>query len=339
MKKEERLHHLFGDIDDDLVADAARKPIRKAVWMPLVAAAACVALSVGLWQGGLFDPTAIPVEPDKGTSTTVSTVEPTTTVNPTTNASTTTANPTEPSKTDPTKTTAPSKTTKPPTNTEPTKTTASSKTETTKTTTEPYILVGGEDDSNPFLSDSIPSLKDRLVSQALEEKMEEYRDVNAVFRVAVFWEYTVEDDNELDNFVKANEEYQSLQKQYEEAVKARREASKRCKEYEGYPYDDPRVIAARDALIKAETKVQEIHSKQNKLRQELFEKYIDMLEKERISYAAKYSKIEPVIGCGPHGTGYYMELTADAINELADRGGYMFLLASEKIDLSKPVED
>lgn len=58
MTKEERLHHLFGDIDDELVADATRKPVRKAVWVPLVAAAACVALTVGLWQGGVFAPTA-----------------------------------------------------------------------------------------------------------------------------------------------------------------------------------------------------------------------------------------------------------------------------------------
>ncbi len=71
MKKEERLHRLFGDIDDELVADAARKPIRKAVWVPAVAAAACVALAVGLWQGGVFDPAPIPVEtPDEGASVT-----------------------------------------------------------------------------------------------------------------------------------------------------------------------------------------------------------------------------------------------------------------------------
>ncbi len=41
--------------------------IRKAVWVPAVAAAACVALAVGLWQGGVFDPAPIPVEtPDEG---------------------------------------------------------------------------------------------------------------------------------------------------------------------------------------------------------------------------------------------------------------------------------
>lgn len=49
MKKEERLHRLFGEIDDDLVADAAAKPIPLKVWLPrITAAVAAVALTVGL---------------------------------------------------------------------------------------------------------------------------------------------------------------------------------------------------------------------------------------------------------------------------------------------------
>lgn len=49
MKKEERLHRLFGDIDDDLVADAAHRVVPLKVWLPRVTAiAAAVALTVGL---------------------------------------------------------------------------------------------------------------------------------------------------------------------------------------------------------------------------------------------------------------------------------------------------
>ena len=49
MKKEEKLNRLFGEIDDDLVADAAYRPIPIKVWLPRVAAAvAAVALTVGL---------------------------------------------------------------------------------------------------------------------------------------------------------------------------------------------------------------------------------------------------------------------------------------------------
>ncbi len=49
MKKEERLHRLLGDIDDDLVAEATTHTIPLRLWLPRVsAAAAAVALAVGL---------------------------------------------------------------------------------------------------------------------------------------------------------------------------------------------------------------------------------------------------------------------------------------------------
>ncbi|MBQ9841966.1 MAG: hypothetical protein IJO42_02525 [Clostridia bacterium] len=270
MNKEERLHRLFGDIDDELVADAARKPIRKAVWVPAVAAAACVALTVGLWQGGVFDPAPIPVEtPDEGATT-------------------------------------------------------------TGETTEPYILVGGEEDSSSLSNSSIPSLNDRLVSPALEAKMKEYRDVNAVFQVVVFSAITVEDEDECDNFVEADKEYQSLLKQYKEAKKAEKKASDRLHESR-VNNDDPEIQAVLlEEYLKAEEVFNDLSHKRHMLREELWEKYYDTIEKERISYAAKYSKTEPIYGYGRFGTGYYMELTADAINELADRGGYDFNLAGEK---------
>lgn len=48
MTREERLHRLFGNVDDDLVADAARRPLSRMVWVPVSVAAAAVALTVGL---------------------------------------------------------------------------------------------------------------------------------------------------------------------------------------------------------------------------------------------------------------------------------------------------
>lgn len=49
MKKEERMHRLFGNIDDDLVTQAIPRPINLRVWIPrIVAAAAVIALTVGL---------------------------------------------------------------------------------------------------------------------------------------------------------------------------------------------------------------------------------------------------------------------------------------------------
>ena len=241
--------------------------VRKAVWVPAVAAAASVALAVGLWQGGVFAP-------------------------------------------------AP-----------------------TGETTEPYILVGGEEDSSSLSDDRIPTLNDRLVSPALEAKMKEYRDVNAVFQVVVFSAITVEDEDECDNFVEADKEYQALLKQYKEAKKAEKKASDRLHESR-VNNDDPEIQAVLlEEYLKAEEVFNDLSHKRHMLREELWEKYYDTIEKERISYAAKYSKTEPIYGYGRFGTGYYMELTADAINELSNRGGYDFNLAGEKEDLSECVDE
>ena len=68
MKKEERLNRLFGDIDDDLVADAAPSPIPLKVWLPRVtASAAAVALVVGL---ALIHPWITEEQPLRNTATT-----------------------------------------------------------------------------------------------------------------------------------------------------------------------------------------------------------------------------------------------------------------------------
>ena len=71
MKKEERLHRLFGEIDDDLVADAATKPISFKVWLPRVTAAvAAVALVAGIL---LTQPWASDKPPIQNDGTTVTT--------------------------------------------------------------------------------------------------------------------------------------------------------------------------------------------------------------------------------------------------------------------------
>ena len=159
MNKEERLHRLFGDIDDELVADAARKPIRKAVWVPAVAAAACVALTVGLWQGGVFDPAPIPVETPDVSSTTAEATEPSKKTEP----SKTTAKHTDPSKTEPTKTTEPSKTTKP-------------------------IIINGKkvvfaDESSGFIPNSRPN--GGYLHGTVKEKMEQYKGQDVLYAVIV----------------------------------------------------------------------------------------------------------------------------------------------------------
>lgn len=72
MKKEERLGRLFGEIDDDLVAGAANRPIPIKVWLPRVTAAvAAVALTAGLAVAQPWANAKPPVEDGETTITTV----------------------------------------------------------------------------------------------------------------------------------------------------------------------------------------------------------------------------------------------------------------------------
>lgn len=276
---------------------------------PLTAAAACAAvLGVALYLGG-NTPDDLPVLPPVGNEDTTTTTE-------VTEATDSTAKPT-------TKDTTTTTTAKP--------TTTTTAEKTTTTTTAPYILVGGEDDYEGSPSENIPSLKDRLVSPALEEKMKEYRDVNAVYQVVIFFKLCMEDEDAIDKLIEADEEYQSLEKQYKEARKALKEANKREDDCE-YPYDDPRKAALTQERIDAEKKKCEISCEMGDLRHELFKKFVKNLKQERFEYAAQFSKTEPIKDyCqgGDGSYGCYMELTADAINELIDRGGYDLFLASK----------
>ena len=277
---------------------------------PVTAAAACVAvLGVALYLGG-NTPDDLPVLPPVGNEDTTTEV---------TESTTTTTERAEKTTSKATATTV-----------KPTTTTVKPTT-TTTTTTAPYILVGGEDDYEGSQSENIPSLKDRLVSPALEEKMKEYHDVNAVYQVVIFFKLCMEDEDAIDKLIEADEEYQSIEKQYEAARKALKEADKRFDDCE-YPYTDPRKAALWEERNEAEKKRCEISCEMYDLNYELFKRFVKNLKQERFEYAAQFSKTEPIKDyCqgGDGNYGCYMELTADAINKLIDRGGYDLFLASK----------
>jgi len=151
--------------------------VRKAVWVPAVAAAACVALAVGLWQGGVFDPAPIPVETPDVSTTTAEATEPSEKTEP----SKTTAKPTEP-----TKTTESSKTTKHPTKTEPTKTTV--------TTIDGKMVVFADEPSG-FIPNSRPN--GGYLHGTVKEKMEQYKGQDVLYAVIVEVYYFAKEMHEL----------------------------------------------------------------------------------------------------------------------------------------------
>ena len=306
MKKYDELTaRLLERRDRYVAAQAAKRKRLMRVALPAGGGLLVTLLCVGLWQGGAFENTP-PVTDGSGQGTTVPA------------APTTATGDSAPTDADGTTIEGADTTTAKPTTT--------TTTETATTTTEPYILVGGEDDFTfgSDNSDGYPSLKRRFISPTLEEKMKEYCDVNAVFQVGVMSAYTIEDDKEISNFLKTNEEFQSFKKQRKAASEAYKEAKKHYEDCE-YPDDDPR----REDLKR---KMNELSNERSDLLEKIVDYYYKIVRnrmEERLSYAAQYSITEPVSGFGINGNGYYMQLTADAINELADRGGYEFYLASD----------
>ena len=295
MKKYDELTaRLLERRDQYVAAQAAKRKRMLQVALPMSGGLLAAVIGIALWQGGVFAPAQLPVEaPNESTSTTDTTADTTTTT-------------TEKS--------------------------------TIPTTTEPYILVGGEDDGEDDYEGfefSMPSVKISRISPALKEKMKEYSDVNAVYQVLVGVTLSLEDIDEFYIHISNNEGYQSLKKQCEDADKALEEVCKLIDNCE-YLEDDPRRDELWQKRNDAEKKYNELCEKLTNLEFELRKKFLDDYTQKQISYAARYSKLEPIgkteplSGFDRYGTDYYMELTADAINELFDRKGYYFKLTTDK---------
>ena len=359
MKKEERLHRLLGDIDDDLVANAARKPIRKAVWVPAAAAAACVALAVGLWQGGVFDPADIPVAPDEGV--------------------TTTAEPTEPSK-DATTTTTTTKNKLLITAKEPDRSNLSEMTEDAErwpskgNACTPLLKEKMEQYRNTDATFAVIVTLD--ISYARHEEFEKrYTERNEELIQlnnelwAAYQDYVetwiVHDDSiELDvnPYPEKEAKYYALRDQYlkllndiygdvedieDELLRGRIERTLIYQEY----YD----AHVKEHTCRTKGAPEKEQNAASKLRSELEDKayvfaneYSDKVDQAREEYnasviaeqykaLAKLCKTPPKKLSSGNARKYYAELTADQINALAEREGYWFRLATaDGIDESTP---
>ena len=144
--KHMKLFRALGEIDPKYVDEATRHSVSKRVWMPVAAAAACVALAVGLWQGGVFAPAQLPVEPPtEGSTTEVN--EPTDTDVVTDPTDTTTKEPDADTTTDGTADTTTD--TKQPDQTETKNPTATDKADPTKTEKPAPSVTDGTDKTEP----------------------------------------------------------------------------------------------------------------------------------------------------------------------------------------------
>ena len=269
--------------------------------------------------------------------TTVTTVAPTTTAKPTTGKTEppkttkstkvteppkTTPSKTEPSKTNPTASqTKPTATQTTPT-TLPTTAPTQSKPQPTTTPTVPQKIVITADEPDVYgdaSPDGILSLYKKYISPALQEKMKLHSSDNVVFSVIVELPITVEDYN---SFSSTDEELLRLEKERDIASQEFEDAL----EQYGWTED----------VREMQKKLQRIASEWEYLLHELTMEYLLGVLDQRINELTHLSENAPI----PISTdtrfkplfafnadyAFFMELTADEINELAERGGYVIRL-------------
>ena len=314
---------------DGYVAEQKKK---RQLMLRVSASVGCLAVvtlaGVGLVLGGVFDQTP-PVTPatDDGTVTTTTVDVPT--EGEATAATTTTVNTTITTidtTTDGgivTPTTVPSKTTTAPSKTESTK---------TSTTTVPAKLLITADEPDDYKSNiNESSLNTIYISGALQLKMQEYSNLDVVYAVIV--EVLPGDE---DAFWESTEELKQFNKEYYDVVWGFDEEAKRLNpDYRGNVKD---ITVWTDALRESHERVLALVAESKLLTEKYSIPYQEYIMNQRFEVLKSICNTEPIVvwrqNYGPvYFNGYYVELTAEQINILAEQGGYTFRLAMpDKID-------
>lgn len=184
-------------------------------------------------------------------------------------------------------------------------------------------------------TDSALDLHGDYLSSKLKSKMDLYKDCKdeeVVYRAIVAIFIAQEDYEQADKLVDANKEVQLLT---EQAISAREAEQKARTEYQSFfkanPGNEPELIAKRKQMvadIEEKEKIRkELNYKIGTLREKILNEYINQVKEERLEFATRFSEKEPV-AVSHNEWVYYMDLTADEINLLAEQGGYMIALAS-----------
>lgn len=197
-------------------------------------------------------------------------------------------------------------------------------------------VVADEEDTYGLGLESIKSRDEQYISPGLQKKMQTYHGKNAVYKVIVEIFITAEDYNEFS----ADEEDEELLLLYDQSVKASEDYEKALAKLVG-------VDEGREELYEQ----LEIEKKE-KIKKELFRKYDECLRKledeyckniadTRLEAASKLSQVVPVRVSDKSGVSlyaaydhyaYFMDLTAEDINTLSQKGGYLFRLTSSSDD-------
>ncbi len=199
---------------------------------------------------------------------------------------------------------------------------------------QPYAVYGDSLDDYGVGNEGLLSRNEKYISPVLLEKMKTHGNTNVVYKVIVEIVMTAEDYNE---FTVTDEELLLLQKQKQEAFKAYEKASASLS---GVSDEAKRAKLIEEINLKKQIARGLSLRYQDRLKKLEDEYFINIIN-TRFEYAAELSETTPIFikeGSGIplyqayKGYGYYMDLTAEDINILAEKGGYSFRLASASND-------
>ena len=199
-------------------------------------------------------------------------------------------------------------------------------------------VTGDTPDEEIAGSSSIKSLKLKYISKKLQEKMDFYKDyteAEVIYRVAVEIFIASEDSNKAGKLADADKEVQYL---FEQVAVASSEEIKAREEYNVFKGlnkgNDPETVQKRNELMairdEKEKRKKELWSQWSNLRSEIAYRYFKQVRAERLEFLKQFSENELETTLYGGDTQYIIDLTAEEINILAEKGGYTFRLSNEK---------
>ena len=235
-----------------------------------------------------------------------------------TNPTTTDAAPSQPTATTPGKT-------------EPVQTTTPSKTEPTETTptvSEKVLIAGNKPDNTGINDNEVMSKYKKYVSRLLEEMMTMYEGEDVVYGVIVNIPMM---DEYSDDFWNSNEGWARLIQEGDEVFDAWYEEAK----FVNPSWDGVKTSGIEiwtDTMRANYERFISLSDERDRIYREHSIPYYEMVEKQQFEALKAVSSTEPVDILADDGhlffRAYYVELTADAINALIERGGYRLCLAT-----------
>lgn len=238
-----------------------------------------------------------------------------------TNPTTTDAVPSRPTATTPSKT-------EPVQTTTPTNPTATQTKPTAPTEPEKVVIRADKADDPGISNNAVMSVKEKYISSLLKEMMSQYKDEDVVYAVIVSMPYMRE---YTDYFWNSNEEWVQLLKETDEVRDAWREEAKLVNpSWNGSLAKEIEIWT--DTMRANYEQYQTLLDMQRNIKDEYYPSFKRMMLEQKFEALKAVSSTEPVDmyfgGTICISNTFYAELTADAINALAEQGGYTFRLAT-----------